>query len=52
MQVSAVWKHKNTVIQLSGTFTYDALLCAMTLKVKLVCAYCVFLEFEGSFIHQ
>lgn len=42
--VSAM-ENKKTVIQLSGTFTGDALPCAMVLKVKLVCAYCVFIEF-------
>lgn len=47
-------KTKETVIQLSGTFTGDALLCTIILKVKyvLVCAYSVYLEFECSFIRQ
>lgn len=44
-------KTKETVIQLSGTFTGDALLCTM-IKYVLACAYCVFIEFECSFIHQ
>lgn len=35
-------KTKETVIQLCGTFTGDALLCAMILKGKLVRAYSVY----------
>lgn len=42
-------KAKETIIQRSGTFLGNqALLCAMIWKVKLVCAYCVFIEFERA----